>query len=186
MQRRMLYTPVFHLDANLINAKQRLEAVNQLEKWRDDEVICLVMAGIARTEAQAGAGANAEARKSKAGTHIFTIDDVGTAEPDNTYDTVEEVLWGKAADENQANDVEVVFEAIKWHAILVTNDGGSRSQPGGILGNREKLHQLFGVQIFRPEEAVALIRAKVAERDAFNAQVVAQTGNTAPEWAGQD
>ena len=46
MQRRMLYAPVFHLDANLINAKQEVEAVNQLEKWRDDEVICLAMAGV--------------------------------------------------------------------------------------------------------------------------------------------
>ena len=62
MQRRMLYTPVFHLDANLINARQKLDEANQLEKWRDDDVICLVMASIAHAEAQAGAGTNAEAR----------------------------------------------------------------------------------------------------------------------------
>lgn len=186
VQRRMLYTPVFHLDANLINAKQKLEAVNQLERWRDDDVICLAMAGVAHTEAQAGAGANAEARKSKAGSHIFTINDAGQAEEDDTYARVEKILWDEATDNNQANDVEVVCEAIKWHAILVTNDGGSKSQPGGILGNREKLYQCFGVLIYRPEEAVQFIRSKVAERDEFNAQVAALTGQPAPEWTGQD
>lgn len=186
MQRRMLYTPVFHLDANLINARQKLEAVNQLEKWRDDDVICLAMAGVAHTEAQAGAGANAEARKSKAASHIFTINDAGEAEDDDTYAKVEKILWGEAANDNQANDVEVVCEAIKWHAILVTEDGGSKAQPGGILGNREKLHQQFGVLIYRPEEAVEFIRSKVAERDQFNAQIAAMTGKPMPAWTGKD
>lgn len=186
MQRRLLYTPVFHLDANLINAKQKLEAVNQLEKWRDDDVICLAMAGIAHTEAQAGAGANAEARKSKAASHIFTVNDAGEAEEDDAYAQVEKVLWGEAADDNQANDVEVVCEAIKWHAILVTNDGDSKSQPRGILGNREKLYRQFGVLIHRPEEAVEFIRGKITERDQFNAQVAALTGQPVPAWMGQD
>lgn len=186
MQRRLLYAPVFHLDANLINAKQKLEAVNQLERWRDDDVICLAMAGVAHTEAQAGAGANAESRKRKAALHIFTINDAGEAEEDDTYAKVEEILWGEAADDNQANDVEVVCEAIKWHAILVTNDGDSKSQPGGILGNREKLHQQFGVLVHRPEEAVQFIRSKVVERDEFNAQIAVLTGQPVPEWAGQD
>lgn len=186
MQRRMLYTPVFHLDANLINARQKLGSVNQLEKWRDDEVICLAMAGIAHTEAQAGAGANAEARKSKAASHIFTIDDAGEAKEDDTYAKVEKTLWGKAANDNQANDVEVVCEAIKWHAILITNDGDSKSQPDGILGNREKLHQRFGVLIYRPEQAVEIIRSKIAERDQFNAQVAALRGKPMPAWTGKD
>lgn len=186
MLRRMLFTPVFHLDANLINSKQKLEAVNQLEKWRDDDVICLVMAGVAHTEAQAGAGANAEARKRKAASHSFTISDAGVAEEDDTCAKVEKILWGEAADDNQANDVEVVCEAIKWHAILITNDGDSKSQPGGLLGNREKLHQQFAMVIYRPEEAVEFIRSKVAERDDFNAQIVVSTAKPAPEWTGQD
>lgn len=186
MQRRMLYTPVFHLDANLINAKQKLTAVNQLEKWRDNDVICLAMAGIAHDEAQAGTGANAQARKQKAASHIFTINNEGEAKEDDTYAQVEKILWGKPADNNQANDVEVVCEAIKYHAILVTNDGDSKSQPRGILGNREELHKQFGVVIYRPEEAEEFIRCKLAERDKFNAQVAAMTGKSVPDWTGQD
>lgn len=186
MQRRMLFVPVFHLDANLINARQKLDTVNQLEKWRDDEVICLAMAGVAHAEAQAGAGANAEARRRKAATHLFTINDAGEAKEDDTYAKVEKILWGEAADDNQANDVEVVCEAIKWHAILVTMDGGSKEQPGGIIGNREALREQFGVQIHRPEEAVEFIRSKIAQRDEFNAQVVALTKGQVPAWTGRD
>lgn len=187
MQRRMLYTPVFHLDANLINARQKLEAVNQLEKWRDDDVICLVMAGAAHAEAQAGAGGNAKARTRKAASHIFTINDAGGAKEDDSYTKIKMILWGDGTvNDNQANDVEVVCEAIKWHAILVTNDGGSKSQPGGILGNREELLRQFCVRIYRPEEAVEYIRSKITERDEFNAQVAALSGKPAPEWTGQD
>ena len=132
LQRRMLYTPIFHLDANLINARQKLEAVNQLEKWRDDAVIFLAMAGAAHAEAQAGAGGNIKARTSKAASHVFTINDAGEAKTDDSYTKVKKILWGDVTiNDNQANDVEVVCEAIKWHAILVTNDGGSKSQPGG-------------------------------------------------------
>lgn len=187
MQRRMLYTPVFHLDANLINARQKLGAVNQLEKWRDDDVIGLVMAGAAHAEAQAGAGGSAKARTRKAASHIFTINDAGEAKGDDSYTKVKKILWGDGTvNDNQANDVEVVCEAIKWHAIFVTNDGGSKSQPSGILGNREELLRQFCVRIYRPEEAVEYIRSKITERDEFNAQVAALSGKPAPEWTGHD
>ncbi len=99
MQRRRLYTSEFHLDANLINARQKNGAVNQLERWRDDGVIGLAMAGVAHAEAQAGAGVNAMVRKRKAASHIFTIDEDGTPKEDNTYARVEEILWSKAADD---------------------------------------------------------------------------------------
>ena len=38
-----------------------------------------------------------------------------------------------------ANDIEIVFNAAKYEGILVTADGGSRRQLGGILGNRAAL-----------------------------------------------
>lgn len=102
------------------------------------------------------------------------------------YSKVEKILWDEATDDNQANDVEVVCEAIKWHAILVTNDGDSKLQPGGILGNREKLNEQFGVLVYRPEEAVKVIRSKIVERDGFNSQLASLTGKPVPGWTGQD
>jgi hypothetical protein len=183
---RMLLGPTFHLDANLINARQKLDAVNRMEHWRDEGVILLVMAGVAHEESQAGAGGNVEARKRKAAGHFYTINLDGDVNADDTYARVEAILWGQAADDNQSNDVEVVCEAIHWHAILVTRDGDSKAQLAGILGNRDRLREQFDIRILRPEEAVEFIRGKIAQRDEFNAQVAALTGAAIPDWAGRD
>ena len=182
----MLYTPVFHLDTNLINARRVNEAVNRLEKWRTNGVICIAMAGVAHAEAQAGKGTGARARQRKAATHLYTISDAGEAKEGEAFTRVEKILWGEAKDDNQANDVAIVCEAIKWHAILVTNDGDSNSQKGGILGYRDALREQFGIEIYRPEEAVAVIREKIADRDARNAEIAAMTGMPVPLWSGQD
>lgn len=186
MEPRMLYFPVFHLDTNLINARQKNEAVNRLEKWHTDGVICIAMAGVAHAEAQAGEGAGAMARQRKAATHLYTISDAGEAKKDDTFMKVEKILWGEAKDDNQANDVAIVCEAIKWHAILVTNDGDSNAQKGGILGHRDALREQFGIEIYRPEEAVAFIEEMIAERDARNAEIAGMTGIPVPLWSGQD
>ncbi len=183
---RLLVGPIFHLDANLINARQDLDAVNRLERWRDEGVILLAMAGVAHQEAQSGSGGNVEARKRKAASHIYTINDDGDAHADDTHLRVEAILWGRAANGNQANDVEIIREAVLYQAILVTKDGGSKRQARGILGNRDKLLEQFNIQILQPEEAVEFIRARIAERDSFNAQVAALTGAALPKWFRRD
>ena len=177
--RRMLYTPVFHIDANLINARQKLEAVNRLEKWFEDEVILINMSSVAHAEAQAG---NSAARTRKANAQIFTATPPADGS-DPMFRRVEAALFpAGAANENQRNDVRVVCEAAKYHAILVTADGASSSQPGGILGNRSKLP----VQVLSPDEAVAFIEAKLRERDEFNKRVVQEFGDELPPWTGRD
>lgn len=54
MDRRMLYTPIFHIDTNMINAYGKLPAMNQLEKWADDEVILINMSSVSFNESQQG------------------------------------------------------------------------------------------------------------------------------------
>jgi hypothetical protein len=186
MEPRMLYLPVFHLDTNLINARQKNEAVNRLEKWHTDGVICIVMAGVAHAEAQAGEGAGAMARQRKAATHLYTISETGEATKDDTFKKIEKILWGEVKDDNQANDVAILCEAIKWRAVLVTNDGDSNAQKGGILGHRDALREQFGVEIYRPEEAVRFIEAKIAKRDRHNAKIAEMTGMPVPLWSGRD
>jgi hypothetical protein len=181
MQRRMLYIPVLHIDTNLINARQKLAAVNQLERWYEDEVILINMSSTAHGEAQAG---NNELRTRKANQQIFTA--TGAIEhSDAVFKQVEAALFPEGAhDENQRNDVRIVCEAAKYAAILVTADGGSRLQPGGILGNRDKLRGL--VQIMSPDEAVTYVREKIRERDDFNRRVAKEFGGELPPWTGQD
>ena len=64
MSRRLLFTPVFHLDADLVDARQDLPEVRQLERWRQDGVILLKVSGVARGEAP---GARADRKPLVAG-----------------------------------------------------------------------------------------------------------------------
>ena len=181
MERRLLYIPVFHIDTNLINARQKLAAVNQLEKWYEDEVILINMSSTAHAEARADGNAM---RTRKANQNIFTITEPADAS-DPMYKKVETALFPAGAlDENQRNDVRIVCEAAKYAAILVTGDGGSKTQPGGILGNRHKLNGL--VQILSLDEAVEFVRRKIRERDEFSVRFVKEFGGELPQWTGCD
>lgn len=181
MKRRLLYIPVLHIDTNLINARQKLETVNQLEKWCGDEVILINMSSTAHGEARTDGNVM---RTQKANQNIFTMTaPVSLGDP--LFQKVEAVLFPVGAvDDNQRNDVRIVCEAMRYAAILVTNDGGSKSQPGGILGNRHKLKNLL--TILSPSEAVAFVRQKIQERDQFNERLVKEFGGELPAWSGCD
>ena len=181
MKRRLLYIPVLHIDTNLINARQKLADVNQLEKWCDDEVILINMSATAHGEAQADGNAM---RTRKANQNIFT-ETPPVESNDPQFRKVERELFPDGArDENQLNDVRIVCEAAKYAAILVTGDGGSKKQPGGIRGNRHKLKDF--VKILSPDEAVDFVRQKIQERDDFNVRFVEEFGGKLPPWTGHD
>jgi len=178
---RLLYFPVLHIDTNLINARQKLDAVNQLERWRDEDVVLINMSGTAYGEAKSGRDAR---RVRKANQQIFSMTrPAGASDP--IFKKIEEVLFPSGTkNENQRSDVQIVCEAVKYAAILVTGDGASKSQPGGILGNRDKLQDLL--RIVSPEEAVELVREKIRERDEFNKQVAREFGLELPTYTGAD
>jgi hypothetical protein len=78
-----------------------------------------------------------------------------------------------------------VFNADKYHAILVTEDGASRHQPRGILGSRSALEPL-GISVLTSEEAVAYVRREIAARD-LNIQEGCKRFNVPlPDWHGKD
>lgn len=179
--RRLLTIPVFQIDTNLINARQKILEVNQLEKWSSDGVILINMSSIARGEATAGAH---QARLDKANKNIFTV-----SEPINSTDPlflkIQQALFeNEALDKSKSNDVSIVCEASKYAAVLVTNDGNSKTQPGGILGNRHKIKDL--VNIMSPVEAVDFIKIKIKERDDYNQFLANKTGKQLPAWSGCD
>lgn len=181
MERRLLYIPVLHIDTNLINARQKLDAVNRLEKWYEDGVVLINMSSTAYGEAKAGGN---QRRSRKASQQIFTATKPGDGS-NPIYRKIEAALYPNgASNENERNDVRIVFEAVKYAAILVTGDGASNSQPGGILGNRDKLKGL--VRILSPDEAVAFVQLKIRERDEFNVRVAQEFGSGLPAWAGKD
>lgn len=178
---RSLFIPIFHIDTNLINARQKLAAVNQIEKWFEDEVILVNISSTALGEAKAGSDNN---RVRKANQNIFTCNSpVSDTEP--LYQKVEMVLFPHGAqNENQKNDVRIVCEAARYSATLITADGASKSQPGGILGSKDKLGDV--VKIMSPTEAVDFISKKIIERDKYNTEFMRCFGGALPPWVGAD
>ena len=69
--------------------------------------------------------------------------------------------------------------------MLITDDGGSKQQPGGILGNRERLSSL-GIQVMRDYEAVEFVKHKIIERDESARRIASRTGEPLPTWIGKD
>lgn len=178
----MLYTPVFHIDTNLINARGKLDEINQIENWAENKVILVNMSEVSFREAQQG---NNEERTRKALGHIFTIIDNGVDESDPIYQEIARTIFPNGIkDQNQKNDVKIVYHAQHYQAILITNDGGSKRQPGGILGNAKKLNSI--VNIMNPTEAFQFIKAKINDRDEHNQEISKYTGKPVPEWSGYD
>ena len=114
----MLYIPVLHIDTNLVNARQKLDSVNQLEKWADDGVILINMSATAHQEAQYGKNS---VRVQKANQQKYTATPPPEAS-DPKYKLIEAALFPNgASNSNEQNDVKIVYEAAKYAAILVTS-----------------------------------------------------------------
>jgi hypothetical protein len=87
---------------------------------------------------------------------------------------------------NEDNDVLIVLHAKQSHSILVTNDGGSKRQPGGMLGNKDRLWNEIGIKVVRDTEAVDLVEQKILQRDERARRIAARTGEALPKWLGKD
>jgi hypothetical protein len=150
----------FFLDSNCLNARGKLPAVSRLEAWGRDGVIELMLPQGTFEEA------TREPWRSKSREYIFTMDHADTPDERARLRKIEQVIFPGGAQGSAATDVRIVFNADKYGAILVTNDGASKNQPGGILGARDALAAL-NIRVMRPEEACA----QVEERLELNARI---------------
>jgi hypothetical protein len=111
------------------------------------------MPRIAWNEAEAG---NNEDRQEKTWSYYF-IGLTHTDSQNHWYTKVEAIIFPNGARSKQEiNDIWILVTAREMNYPLVTNDGGSKSQRGGILGNREKLNKI-GIKVIRDYEAVQMI-----------------------------
>jgi len=171
------------LDANRINSRGRLENVNRLERWADDGVILLSMSEVAQLEAAAGGDATREA---KAYSYIASGTFLGTPDERAKLLEIERILFGGACPTTgDRNDALIVFNAWKYGRLLVTADGGSRSQPGGILGNRAVL-RTAGIEVATDGEAVATIKHRIDQRDKLAKFYHQRDGRPLPDWVAHD
>ena len=172
---RYLYVRL-HLDANRINARQGLPAINQLEEWHEKELLELFMSEVAHNEARRGRNPT---RSHKTLGYIYSMTMATTPGERAELRQIETLLGGGAElDNNTRNDAEIVFNAKKYSAILVTADGG-------ILDHRTEL-KAIGVRVMTDDEAVQHVRQKIVERDRVTRQLAEYHGRPVPEWVGQD
>lgn len=173
---------IYHLDANRINARQTESYVNQLEVWHTNNVIFLEMSLTAFRESRRGNSV----RASKADEYTWTnTNDIIGGEKEYK-EKIEHIIFPEGAkDKNQKNDVMILFTAQRAGATLITRDGSSRRQPGGILGNARALAQI-GIRVMSDEEAVCEVQRLITERDNAAIRVSKNTGQPLPEWVRSD
>lgn len=174
----------FKIDANLINARQKLESMNTLEQWHRDGVIEIGMAEPATKEVLFGGD---KARTSKAARYIHSFSYGESPEEKVRWNKIEEILFPAGAkDQNQMNDVEIVFIAGRTITPLITNDGDSKRQPGGILGNKDRLKNELNITVLRDIDAIRKVKHAIKNRDGRARKIAEMEGLDLPEWVGQD
>jgi hypothetical protein len=157
--------------------------MNQLEQWHRDGVIQLEMSEVAQKESRVGQD---HKRVEKTYGYVYSETMASTREEQELLHKIETILFPKGVKNlNQRNDVEIVFNAEKYRAILVTADGASKSQPGGILGHKAELKEL-GIIVMSDEEAVGYIRDLIQTRDQQAIKDHERSGVPLPDWVGKD
>ena len=183
MPHRYVYLD-FHRDTNTINARGKCPSMNQLEIWGEKGIISIDnMCDVAQDEASKGSYSRFE----KASSYVYPIT-LDSHKQSNDFKKIKKILYPTkvALTTNEENDIIIVLHAKQNHSILVTNDGGSKRQPGGILGNREILFKEIGVNVMRDSDAVALVEQKIRERDERALRISEKIGEPLPEWVGKD
>jgi hypothetical protein len=173
----------FYIDTNRINARQGLPYMNQLEEWHRNRVISIQMAEEAHDEAIRGKSLD---RARKARSYIYsTVSPEMQTQYAHIYKEIGDILFpSEVRTPSQVDDVRIVFNAAYYMAILVTNDGDSKTQPNGILGNRDRLAKF--VRVMRDSEAVGLVKERIRQRDERARKIASMTGQPLPAWVGND
>ena len=148
----------FFLDANRVNAKGKLSAMNQLEKWHADGVIRLKFPEYAQSEAETGGDAR---RTQKAREYWIPQTAITNDEERNLLRKIERIIFGDGPLSPQdKNDALNVFTARKYFAILVTAD---RELLEAAARLRSEFHGL--VDVMTDESAVEHVQIRLRDRD---------------------
>ncbi len=173
----------FLIDTNRINARKGLKYMNVLECWHEFDVISIEMAAVAQDEAAESGDSN---RTEKAYTYIATQTLADSSEERRLLNQISAILFPQGTTvRKELNDIEIIFNAHKYLCILITDDGASKRQGGGILGNRDRLATL-GIQVMRDYEAVELVKQKIIKRDRLARRIASAEGKPLPDWVSID
>jgi len=177
MIQRKLSGPQFFLDANRVNAKGRLSAMNQLEKWHADGVITLQFPEYAQNEAETGWDAR---RTQKARQYWASLTAITNDEERKLLREIERIIFGDGPLSPQdKNDALNVFTARKYFAILVTADRE-------LLRAAARLRKIGSIGVMTDESALEEVRQRIRERDDMARMDAAREGCPLPDWVEKD
>ena len=150
----------FLLDANRINARQQVPEMNELECLQSRGLVVLLMAGPADEEARVGSAIRAK----KVDTYVTLDTKAGVGTQFDGREMIEQIVFPAGALlPNEINDVHILEVARQTRVPLITNDGASKNQPGGMLGNADKLLTL-GITVISATAALAHVHVRLRER----------------------
>jgi hypothetical protein len=178
MIQRKLSGSQFFLDVNRVNAKGKLSAMNQLEKWHADGVIRLKFPEYAQSEAEAGGDAR---RTQKAREYLIPQTAITNDEERKLLRKIERIIFGdEPLSPQDKKDALNVFTAQKYFAILVTADRE-------LLQAAARLRSEIGsVDVMTDESTVEEVRIRIRERDQMARMDAAREGCPLPDWVGKD
>jgi hypothetical protein len=137
--------------------------MNRLEKWSKDGVIYIYATDVIQKEAEKGG----DTLGRKAWSRVGLVTPPLSADDWKLWNEIAAIVFPRGVlTDSQRNDVQTLYTTKKFGAILVTNDGGSKSQPGGILGHAKELWEKLRIRVMRDSEAVNMVGEEIAERDA--------------------
>jgi hypothetical protein len=145
--------PLYLLDANACNARQSIPALNELERLAEEGLIQLCYTYVTWDEAQRGS----VMRRIKVDDFFYlglASDDENKLIQEQWRKKIENIVFPfHEKSESQRADIEALLIVKMAGGCFVTRDGGSTTQPGGILGHRDKL-ALLGIEVVGFDEAL--------------------------------
>ena len=141
------------VDTNLVNAREKNLYMNQLEYWFQNEIISYIYTDIT-IEKELKYFRPGYKKATKKGFQILCSDNYDYLDKVTEFSKIVFKNDYNCLDDNEKNDIDIIYCACNGCRILVTNDGASKKQPRGILGSRKELEEKFGLKIYRDYEIV--------------------------------
>jgi hypothetical protein len=173
----------FTIDAGRIDARQRDAELKQLERWRKDGVIDVIISEPSAPGPMKDGrpGMFAGTRRSAGPQRIPTT----PAERNELKEIAYALLGRDPQSAAEARDVGILFDAMKRTGSLITEDPDSNSQLSRILRRRAQLRAL-GIIVCRPDAALAKVRERIRLRDDHAVEWAKKHGGPIPDWVGKD
>lgn len=171
----------FIADSNRVNSRGTLPAMTTLRKWADAGDIKLVYTEKIWAELKSSQNDKIQAAARELGALFgYSLDEKEEAEARSKIARI--VFPNGLRFDSDRVDVDTIRIAQLWHAIVITNDGDSKTQPGGILGAKSRLHREIGVEVMRDFEAEKLVARLIRERDRMEIGFAAKEGREPAAW----